>query len=330
VSRYFVLIGRPTSLLPPVSAGDNPGLTLNVPTEKQIIKGQKMLSNISFMAVPMAVTTSDLGTGLRGELWDLAIHAGPVVKLVLLLLLGLSVCCWGIMFFKFRSIRSATKESENFLTIFWESTRLSQSYKTAQTLHQSPLAEIFRSGYIELQNCTRTTEKSPLAEIFRSGYIELQNCTRTTERSSIKHSVGTDISDVDISRDHKFSIGTIKRALDQASTSEISRLEKNLGFLATTGSTAPFIGLFGTVWGIMDAFRQIGIRGAASLATVAPGISEALVATAFGLLAAIPAVVAYNYFLGKIRILNSEMDNFSSEFLNIVERHFENIGRQQK
>jgi biopolymer transport protein TolQ len=307
VSRYFVLTGHPTSLLPPVSAGDNPGLTLNVPAEKQIIKGQKMLSNISFMAVPMAVTTSDLGTGLRGELWDLAIHAGPVVKLVLLLLLGLSVCCWGIMFFKFRSIRSATKESENFLTIFWESTRLSQSYKTAQTLHQSPLAEIFRSGY-----------------------LELQNCTRPTERSSIQNSVDTDISDVDISRNHKFSIGTIKRALDQASISEISRLEKNLGFLATTGSTAPFIGLFGTVWGIMDAFRQIGIRGSASLATVAPGISEALIATAFGLLAAIPAVVAYNYFLGKIRILNSEMDNFSSEFLNIVERHFENIGRQQK
>jgi len=266
-----------------------------------------MLSNISFMAVPMAVTTSDLGTGLRGELWDLAIHAGPVVKLVLLLLVGLSVCCWGIMFFKFRSLRSATKESENFLTIFWESTSLSQTYKTAQTLHQSPLAEIFRSGYIELQNCTRTTEKS-----------------------SIQKSVGADISDVEISRNHRFSIGTIKRALDQASISEISRLEKNLGFLATTGSTAPFIGLFGTVWGIMDAFRQIGIRGSASLATVAPGISEALIATAFGLLAAIPAVVAYNYFLGKIRILNSEMDNFSSEFLNIVERHFETIGRQQK
>jgi biopolymer transport protein TolQ len=301
------LTGHPSSLLLPVSASDNPGLFLNVPAEKQIIKGQKMLSNISFMAVPMAVTTSDLGTGLRGELWDLAIHAGPVVKLVLLLLVGLSVCCWGIMFFKFRSLRSATKESENFLTIFWESTSLSQTYKTAQTLHQSPLAEIFRSGYIELQNCTRTTEKS-----------------------SIQKSVGADISDVEISRNHRFSIGTIKRALDQASISEISRLEKNLGFLATTGSTAPFIGLFGTVWGIMDAFRQIGIRGSASLATVAPGISEALIATAFGLLAAIPAVVAYNYFLGKIRILNSEMDNFSSEFLNIVERHFETIGRQQK
>ena len=265
-----------------------------------------MLDNISLLAIPMAVTTSDLGTGLRGEIWDLAIHAGPVVKLVLLLLIGLSVCCWGIMFFKFRALRSAIKESENFLTIFWENSQLSQTYKAAETLQHSPLAEIFRSGYIELQNCTRVTKDSPA----NTG------------------SSGTDISDVDISRNHRFGIGTIKRALDQASISEISRLEKNLGFLATTGNTAPFIGLFGTVWGIMDAFRQIGIRGAASLATVAPGISEALIATAFGLLAAIPAVVAYNYFLGKIRILTSEMDNFSSEFLNIVERHFESTERK--
>ncbi len=266
-----------------------------------------MLNNISLLAIPMAVTTADLGIGLRGEIWDLAIHAGPVVKLVLLLLIGLSICCWGIMFLKFRALRSAIKESESFLTIFWESTRLSQTYKAAKTLQQSPLAEIFRSGYMELQNCTRVTENSPS-----------------------KTNIDTDISNFDISRNHRFGIGTIKRALEQASISEISRLEKNLGFLATTGNTAPFIGLFGTVWGIMDAFRQIGIRGAASLATVAPGISEALVATAFGLLAAIPAVVAYNYFLGKIRILTSEMDNFSSEFLNIVERHFESTGRKQK
>ena len=118
-------------------------------------------------------------------------------------------------------------------------------------------------------------------------------------------------------------MGTIKRALDQATTAEQARLEKNLGFLATTGSTAPFIGLFGTVWGIMDSFRQIGLSGSASLATVAPGISEALIATAFGLVAAIPAVVAYNYFLGRIRVLTSEMDNFSAEFLNIIERFFE-------
>jgi len=109
--------------------------------------------------------------------------------------------------------------------------------------------------------------------------------------------------------------------LNQAVTSETNKLENALPFLATTGNTSPFIGLFGTVWGIMDAFRGIGIKGSASLAVVAPGISEALIATAAGLAAAIPAVVAYNYYLNKIRILTSDMENFSSEFLNIIERH---------
>jgi biopolymer transport protein TolQ len=108
----------------------------------------------------------------------------------------------------------------------------------------------------------------------------------------------------------------------QASTSELTKLEKALGFLATTGSTTPFIGLFGTVWGIMDAFRGIGMRGSATLAVVAPGISEALIATAAGLAAAIPAVVAYNYYINRIKVLSSEMENFSSELLNILKRHF--------
>jgi biopolymer transport protein TolQ len=112
--------------------------------------------------------------------------------------------------------------------------------------------------------------------------------------------------------------------------SERTRLEKNLNFLATTGSTSPFIGLFGTVWGIMDAFRKIGIRGSTNLATVAPGISEALVATAVGLFAAIPAVVAYNYYLGQVKTLSSEMDNFASEFLNIIQRNFEATRKAQQ
>jgi biopolymer transport protein TolQ len=120
-----------------------------------------------------------------------------------------------------------------------------------------------------------------------------------------------------------YGLGAIKRALDQAATAELTRLEKNLGFLATTGSIAPFIGLFGTVWGIMNSFRDIGRQGSANLATVAPGIAEALVATAFGLVAAIPAVVLYNYFLGRIKMITAEMDNFSSELLNIIERYLE-------
>ena len=112
----------------------------------------------------------------------------------------------------------------------------------------------------------------------------------------------------------------VTRSLQQAVTAERTRLERGVNFLATTGSSAPFIGLFGTVWGIMESFRRIGVMKSASLAVVAPGIAEALVATAAGLLAAIPAVIFYNYFLGRINTIATEMDNFSSELINIIER----------
>jgi len=243
---------------------------------------------------PLAVVYSDLTPGLQGNVWELILHAGPVVKGVMLILLLLSVCSWGITLFKFLVFRSAIKESETFLNIFWERTKLSAIFEEAKTLQHSPLAEVFRSGYIELQKAVKRRKSSQTAA-----------------------SAQTD--DPDISPFRVSGIGNIKRALEQAATAEQGRLEKNLTFLATTGSTAPFIGLFGTVWGIMDSFQQIGVSGSTNLATVAPGISEALIATAFGLVAAIPAVIAYNYYLSKINMISSEMENFSSEFLNIIE-----------
>jgi biopolymer transport protein TolQ len=112
----------------------------------------------------------------------------------------------------------------------------------------------------------------------------------------------------------------IIRSLQQAVTAERARLERGVNFLATTGSSAPFIGLFGTVWGIMESFRNIGAMKSASLAVVAPGIAEALIATAAGLAAAIPAVIFFNYFLGRINVISTEMDNFASELINIIER----------
>ncbi len=259
-----------------------------------------MLTYTSFLTAPLAITTTDIAPGLRGDIWDLILHAGPVVKLVILVLILLSVGCWGIMFFKYLVLRAAVRESERFLNVFWEENRLSRIYQEAEKLQSSPLAEIFRSGFIELQKFSSLKKKPQSAESLQPGGPDII-ATRST------------------------GISNIQRALDQASVSELSRLEKNLSFLATTGSTAPFIGLFGTVWGIMESFRQIGLKGSANLATVAPGISEALIATAFGLVAAIPAVVAYNYFMGRIRMISSEMDNFSSEFLNIIERYFEAI-----
>jgi len=253
-----------------------------------------MLHSISHLSLPLAVTSTDLGSNLSGDIWVLFLYAGPMVQGVILLLLLLSVICWGISLFKFLVLRSALNESETFLDMFWNNKSLRHTFADAKPLENSPLAEIFRSGYLELKQMQQNT--------------------------------GTDVKTPDSSDTLSpglYGMGAIKRALDQASIAELTRLEKNLGFLATTGSTAPFIGLFGTVWGIMNSFRDIGLQGSANLATVAPGIAEALIATAFGLLAAIPAVVLYNYFLGRIKILTAEMDNFSSELLNIIERYLE-------
>jgi biopolymer transport protein TolQ len=117
-------------------------------------------------------------------------------------------------------------------------------------------------------------------------------------------------------------LDNLQRSLRKAVDLEISRLESRLTFLATVGSVGPFVGLFGTVWGIMVAFQQIGVQGSASLATVAPGIAEALIATAVGLACAIPAVMGYNYYIHKVKSMRTQMENFAGDFLNIVKRNF--------
>jgi len=215
---------------------------------------------------------------------DLISGAGLVVKLVLLVLVYFSVVSWTIIFFKLRSIHLASRDSERFLDFFWSKKRFDLIQQGAGAFAASPLTVLFRDGYQELlrgQKKIEGDDHEPVADLGRAE--------------------------------------NVARALRRASTQETHRLEKYLTFLATTGSTAPFIGLFGTVWGIMDSFRSIGQTGSASLAVVAPGISEALIATAIGLVAAIPAVVAYNHFVNKVNVLTGEMDNFSQEFLIIVE-----------
>jgi biopolymer transport protein TolQ len=233
--------------------------------------------------------------GFRGGILDLVLYSGPVVKVVLIILLFFSVFCWAIIFSKLRLVRLAARESRAFLRIFWEGKQLSSVFAESKKLRHSPTAEVFRAGYLELNKLSQA-KSNP------------ENPRRAGEPASLN---------MELSGGENIS-----RAMRQASTSELTKLERGLGFLATTGSTTPFIGLFGTVWGIMDAFRGIGVRGSATLAVVAPGISEALIATAAGLAAAIPAVVAYNYYNNRIRVLSAEMENFSAEFLNIIERHF--------
>jgi len=220
-------------------------------------------------------------------LFDLVLQSGPVVKLVLLILVYFSLVSWAIIFYKFTIVQKAIKESDRFLDFFWSKKRF----------------DVVGQGIKEFTN-------SPLATLFREGYHEM---LQLKKRSADPQDSGDFLTKMD-------TVEIVGRALRRATTQETHRLEKYLTFLATTGSTAPFIGLFGTVWGIMDAFHGIGQTGSASLAVVAPGISEALVATAIGLAAAIPAVMGYNHFLNKVNVLIGEMDNFSQEFLNIVER----------
>ncbi len=214
---------------------------------------------------------------------------GLVVKIVLIVLLYFSVVSWGIIFFKLLQVSRANGASERFLEFFWKAKRF----------------DAIGSQLDRFDN-------SPLAVLFQEGYGEWKKLLEKVEEKSEPNSISTDLAGID----------NIARALRRATTKEITRLEKYLTFLATTGATAPFIGLFGTVWGIMSAFEKIGQSGSASLAVVAPGIAEALIATAIGLVAAIPAVMGYNHFQHKIKVLISEMDSFSTEFLNIVQRNF--------
>lgn len=214
---------------------------------------------------------------------------GIVVKLVLFILIYFSVVSWAIIFYKLLQVHKANKQSDQFLDFFWQTKRF-----------DAVSTQIGRF------------DNSPLSVLFTEGYNELKKVVDRGEDKQDPSVISTDLGGVE----------NVARALRRATTSEITRLEKYLTFLATTGSTAPFIGLFGTVWGIMTSFKGIGETGSASLAVVAPGIAEALIATAIGLVAAIPAVMGYNHFQNRIKVLIGEMDNFSTEFLNIVQRSF--------
>lgn len=244
--------------------------------------------------------------GAKIDLIHIVAHAGLMVQFVLLLLLFFSITSWAIILIKSRYIKRAFKESAEFTDFFWKSRDLSNAFAKAKQLHGSPLARIFRIGYVELKKMSQSGSQIVSSGSPSSGGSEASLNSRFT---------GTD---------------NVKRALRRAINTEMTRMTQMVPFLATTGNTTPFIGLFGTVWGIMNSFHGIGLKGSASLAVVAPGISEALVATAAGLAAAIPAVIAFNYFMNKIRTVESELQGFSADFLNIIERDILRIERRKQ
>ncbi len=220
---------------------------------------------------------------------ELILDADIVVQAVLLVLVAMSIGCWVIIFNKAGRLRRAVRLDAAFIDLFWKSQRLDQVFDRLDRFTGSPVAAVFRAAYVELSRLTRDGDDGG-------------------------RGVGTIALDAE---------ENLERTLRRAISIERTALERMTPFLATTGSTAPFIGLFGTVWGILRAFQKIDATGQATVATVGGDISHALIATAVGLLAAIPAVMAFNFFNSRIRVLGTDMENFSSDFLNIVKRHFQ-------
>ena len=218
---------------------------------------------------------------LQADLTQLLLQTGWVARVVLLILLGFSVFSWAVIYRKYIIFRRARGQTARFLEVF----RTAQSFPEAR-----PLVATFPA--------------TPLASVYAAGMQEL-NSLRTSNNPQGKGLKSTDAINV---------------AMHLASATEVSQLEERMSFLATTGAVTPFIGLFGTVWGIMGAFMGLGQAGATTLSAVAPGIAEALIATAAGLFAAIPAVIAYNYFLHQVREFATRMNNFSLEFLTRAEK----------
>ena len=225
---------------------------------------------------------------------NLMLNSSIMAKSVLVILLLFSVVSWAIILQKYFFFKIAKDEDRRFFAYFSKTSNFTNVYDYSRELQYSTVARVFLIGYRELY---------VFQEMARS---------KKGKRSLLE--------------DEKFisarDIKGISLALNKAINAEITRLSRRLDFLATTGSTAPFIGLFGTVWGIMTSFSAIGLQGSASIGGVAPGIAEALIATAAGLIAAIPAVIFYNYLSDKIRMFTSDLDDFSHDFVYLLENNF--------
>ena len=218
---------------------------------------------------------------------DLVIQAGPVAKAVLVLLGIFSVVSWALIVEKWWQMRRARSQTVQFLRAYREGRQPSVVFGAARKLRESPLAQLYVAAHQEV-----------------SGISEMVDHVLDDPEDGLTGG----------------RLDAVHRAMRRAAALEIARLERYLPFLATTASSAPFIGLFGTVWGIMSAFHGIGQQGSANLAVVAPGISEALIATAVGLAAAIPAVIGYNVFVNRVKHWATEMEGFTMDLLNLVAR----------
>jgi len=250
---------------------------------------------VSAVALFAQAAQPDAGSGGLSSNTDivrLILDGSPLSQAVLLILLIFSAISWGITLYKMAVYRRALRQTDSFLDVFRKSSKFSEVQAVCASLKDSPLVGLFQSGYSELNSQLR----QPAADSTKPGAVP----GRPTLRS----------------------LDAVDRALLRATHVELAKLERSVPFLATVASITPFIGLFGTVWGIIGSFHSIGAAGSSSLGVVAPGIAEALVATAAGLFAAIPAVYFYNHFTQRVKEFAATMEDFSLEFLNICERNF--------
>ena len=222
------------------------------------------------------------------EILKFFLQTGWVAKIVLGTLLLFSLASWSVILAKWRELSAARRVSDRFVRVFRKASRLNEAAEAVPQHRASPLSAMFQAGYTELEATIKAARRTAGPE----AALKVKN------------------------------LDAVARSLERAIGSEQERLLRGLPLLATTASVTPFIGLFGTVWGIMNTFHAIGVTGSTSIVTVAPGIAEALVNTAAGLLAAIPAVIAYNHLLAHVRHIRRKMDDFALEFLNLVERNF--------
>jgi biopolymer transport protein TolQ len=261
------------------------------------------LRTLGFLLAMQADGATAPAHALGGGFIDLIRQSTPLSKAVLATLVIFSIVSWGIILYKLLTFNRIRSQSSRFLEIFRRSTKFSEVQAVCQSLSESPLVGIFLAGYAELN-------------------LQLRQATTAANPAHTPAPTTPGHTPTPAHRPVLKSLVSVDRALMRASNVETNKLEKHITFLATTAAVTPFIGLFGTVLGIIAAFQGIGSQGSTSLDVVAPGIADALIATAAGLAAAIPAVYFYNLLTQRVKGLASEMDDFSLEFLNIVERNF--------
>ncbi len=235
-----------------------------------------------FLALLLQAPAADLKSQ---SIYRLFFSTDPVVKVTLIVLIGFSVFSWAIILYKYRQVKKAKNASNQFLKVFDSSYSLDEVLTQSSPREGNPVYEVFSSGLSDILRVRQMNAKDP-------------------------------------GRAPKLSLEHVKKNVYRSAGDEVAKLELFTPFLATTASASPFIGLFGTVWGILTAFYAIGKAGSTSLATVGPFISEALIATAVGLAAAIPAVVAYNYFIVKIRALTKILEDFSVDLLQRIQKEY--------